>query len=204
MGASPNHDFFDSCWSLTRGRGTGGDGGGADSTGCRLGPGLGYDPTERGSDGALPRHVRHGLSRTGNGCIRPRRRRRAAARRRGRPPGSPTGPDLLAEAERFLALFHAENPAAGSPTERIRQMRREIEAEGTYRHTSCGADLRGPGGLAQQLAVHRPAVLAEPAHCVTGATAQLGGQRSPTESVRAPARSHQRRPDQAADHDLRP
>jgi len=49
----------------------------------------------------------------------------------------PSAPDLLARAERFLALFHAENPEAGSSTERIRQVRREIESRGTYWHTAA-------------------------------------------------------------------
>ena len=52
---------------------------------------------------------------------------------------SPQGadPDLLARAERFLALFHAENPEAGSATERIAQVRGEIQVHGTYRHTQA-------------------------------------------------------------------
>ena len=41
---------------------------------------------------------------------------------------------LLASAERFITLFHGEN-GAGSPGSRLRQVRREIEATGTYRHT---------------------------------------------------------------------
>ena len=41
---------------------------------------------------------------------------------------------LLASAERFITQFHAEN-AAGSPDRRLRLVRREIEAAGTYRHT---------------------------------------------------------------------
>jgi len=49
----------------------------------------------------------------------------------------PPGLDLLAEAERFVALFHAENPEAGSPAERMRQVRREIKSGGTYRHTTA-------------------------------------------------------------------
>ena len=44
---------------------------------------------------------------------------------------------LLAEAERFLALFYAENPDAGSPSERMRQVRRDIAAEGIYWHTAA-------------------------------------------------------------------
>ncbi len=44
---------------------------------------------------------------------------------------------LLARAEGFLALFHAENPEAGSLKERMRQVRREIESEGTYWHTEA-------------------------------------------------------------------
>jgi nitric-oxide synthase, bacterial len=40
---------------------------------------------------------------------------------------------LLADAERFVRLFYRENDA-GAPEGRIRQVRREIEATGTYRH----------------------------------------------------------------------
>jgi nitric-oxide synthase, bacterial len=47
------------------------------------------------------------------------------------------GPDLLSRAERFLALFHAENPEAGSLRQRMRQVRREIESAGTYWHTTA-------------------------------------------------------------------
>ena len=46
-------------------------------------------------------------------------------------------PDLLAKAERFLALFHAENPEAGSIRERMQEVRRQIDSDGTYRHTSA-------------------------------------------------------------------
>ena len=42
--------------------------------------------------------------------------------------------NLLADAERFVRLFYRENDA-GAPEGRIRQVRREIEATGTYRHT---------------------------------------------------------------------
>jgi len=45
--------------------------------------------------------------------------------------------DLLAKASRFLALFYAENPEAGSLSERTRQVRREIAREGIYRHTAA-------------------------------------------------------------------
>jgi nitric-oxide synthase, bacterial len=41
---------------------------------------------------------------------------------------------LLASAERFVTLFHSENDA-GPPGRRLRQVRREIEVTGTYRHT---------------------------------------------------------------------
>lgn len=46
---------------------------------------------------------------------------------------------LLAAAAIFVELFHSENPAAGSADKRITQIRREIAATGTYRHT--GAEL---------------------------------------------------------------
>jgi nitric-oxide synthase len=41
---------------------------------------------------------------------------------------------LLVSAERFITLFHSEN-RAGSPDRRLWQVRREIEASGTYWHT---------------------------------------------------------------------
>jgi nitric-oxide synthase, bacterial len=44
------------------------------------------------------------------------------------------GAGLLASADRFITQFHDEN-RAGPPDRRLRQVRREIEATGTYRHT---------------------------------------------------------------------
>jgi nitric-oxide synthase len=41
---------------------------------------------------------------------------------------------LLASAERFITQFYRENEA-GPPDRRLRQVRREVEATGTYRHT---------------------------------------------------------------------
>jgi nitric-oxide synthase, bacterial len=41
---------------------------------------------------------------------------------------------LLVSAERFITLFYAEN-GGGSPERRLREVRREIEASGTYWHT---------------------------------------------------------------------
>jgi nitric-oxide synthase len=46
-------------------------------------------------------------------------------------------PRLLAEATDFVALFRSENPAAESANERIKQIRSEIAATGTYRHTAA-------------------------------------------------------------------
>jgi nitric-oxide synthase, bacterial len=44
--------------------------------------------------------------------------------------------ELLAAAERFLALFHAENPEAASDfADRMRRVRAEVTTQGTYRHT---------------------------------------------------------------------
>jgi nitric-oxide synthase len=43
--------------------------------------------------------------------------------------------ELLAAAERFITLFHGENPRAGAPADRMRQVRGEVKAHGTYRHT---------------------------------------------------------------------
>jgi nitric-oxide synthase len=42
---------------------------------------------------------------------------------------------LLAKAEQFITLFHAENPSAGPTERRMRQVRLEIESAGTYWHT---------------------------------------------------------------------
>ena len=42
--------------------------------------------------------------------------------------------NLIVSAERFITLFHSEN-RAGPPDMRLRQVRREIAATGTYRHT---------------------------------------------------------------------
>ena len=50
---------------------------------------------------------------------------------------SPGDDGLLAEAANFVALFHSENPAAGSADDRMRQIRREIASTGTYRHTEA-------------------------------------------------------------------
>ena len=43
---------------------------------------------------------------------------------------------LLVSAERFITMFHSETPA-GPPDRRLRQVRREIERTGTYRHTAA-------------------------------------------------------------------
>jgi nitric-oxide synthase len=46
------------------------------------------------------------------------------------------GQDLLfGEAQRFITLFHRENPSAGSAVPRISDIEREIHLTGTYRHT---------------------------------------------------------------------
>src|SRR5580704_8015931 len=58
--------------------------------------------------------------------------RRPAAEADDAPPG--TG-ELLAAAERFITLFHEENPGAGASAGRMRQVHAEIRAHGTYRHT---------------------------------------------------------------------
>jgi nitric-oxide synthase, bacterial len=51
------------------------------------------------------------------------------------PDPHPTASDsLLVSAERFITLCHEEN-RLGSPDERLRRVRREIEASGTYWHT---------------------------------------------------------------------
>jgi nitric-oxide synthase, bacterial len=42
---------------------------------------------------------------------------------------------LLTAAERFITLFHAENPRAGSVAGRMRQILTEVAAHGTCQHT---------------------------------------------------------------------
>ncbi len=44
---------------------------------------------------------------------------------------------LLAAAERFIAQFHAENPRTGALADRMSHVRDEVNAHGTYRHTSA-------------------------------------------------------------------
>ena len=51
----------------------------------------------------------------------------------GQPETSPLD-GLMASAERFITMFHIEN-GAGPPDRRLGQIRREIAATGTYRHT---------------------------------------------------------------------
>ena len=138
MGASPNHDLFDSRWSLTpRSRDRRRRRWRALERAAVPAPGPGYDLTERGSDEG-PAGGASGTGLAGPGTGASGLADVVSLRHGGADglPESPPGPDLLARAERFLALFHAENPAAGSPTERISQVRREIEAEGTYQHTA--------------------------------------------------------------------
>src|ERR1051326_3573079 len=43
--------------------------------------------------------------------------------------------ELPREAERFIALFHAETPQAGPVGVRMRQVLAEVTTDGTYRHT---------------------------------------------------------------------
>src|ERR1051326_2393156 len=43
--------------------------------------------------------------------------------------------ELPREAERFIALFHAETPQAGPVGVRMRQVLAEVTTYGTYRHT---------------------------------------------------------------------
>ena len=53
------------------------------------------------------------------------------------PDNGPSAPDsLLFSAEQFITLFHTEN-RLGPPDRRIWQVRREIEASGTYWHTAA-------------------------------------------------------------------
>jgi nitric-oxide synthase, bacterial len=53
---------------------------------------------------------------------------------RGRAAGSQPEAQVAADAERFITLFHEET-AAGPPDRRVRQVRSQIDATGTYRHT---------------------------------------------------------------------
>ncbi|MBW4721732.1 nitric oxide synthase oxygenase [Saccharothrix obliqua] len=42
----------------------------------------------------------------------------------------------LAEADDFIRLYHSEHPGAGSPQRRMAEVRAEVAATGTYRHTA--------------------------------------------------------------------
>ncbi|MFJ4680568.1 nitric oxide synthase oxygenase [Kitasatospora sp. NPDC088783] len=50
-------------------------------------------------------------------------------------PHTPQPAQLPAQAELFVRQFHDEQPAAGDPAARLRQVLGEIERTGTYRHT---------------------------------------------------------------------
>jgi len=50
---------------------------------------------------------------------------------------APADDSILGAAGQFITLFHSENPAAGAPEDRLRQVRREIESHGTYEHTAA-------------------------------------------------------------------
>ena len=52
------------------------------------------------------------------------------AEHNGHDPGPPDA-GLLAEAGRFISLFHTENPSAGPPGPRLAQVREEITLTGT-------------------------------------------------------------------------
>jgi len=56
-------------------------------------------------------------------------------RQRDRDGALPDTGELLAAAERFIALFHAENPRTGSFASRMRQVAAQVRVHGTYRHT---------------------------------------------------------------------
>ena len=70
--------------------------------------------------------------------------------------------ELLADSEAFVRLVHEEVPALGPVDDRLRGVRAEIEATGTYRHTATelqhGARMAWP----QLGPMHRPALLAKP------------------------------------------
>ena len=72
--------------------------------------------------------------------------------------------------------------ALGPPDRRLRHVRREIEAYGHLPAHPGRAGLRRAGGLAEQLAMHRAAVLARACGCATAA-------RSPRRRTSPPSRS---------------
>ena len=57
--------------------------------------------------------------------------------------------ELLAAAERFVALFHDENPGAGAFGDRMRQVRGEVEAHGNLPAYSRGTRVRRPCRVAE-------------------------------------------------------
>ena len=107
--------------------------------------------------------------------------------------------ELLAEAERFIALFHGENPGAGTLTARVQQVSSEMKAHGTYRRT--------PEGLAFAAVSHGGTARAVSASC-TGvrcdSKTEAGERRGPDcGRVRnASTRGHQWRKHPADDHRL--
>ena len=107
---------------------------------------------------------------------------------------------LLVSAEQFITLFHSgESPGAARPADLAGSPR--DRGVGHVLAHSGRAGLWRACRLAEQLAMHRAAVLAEPAgagpprgHRGTGHRRRVGD---------APARGDQRRPDPADDHRVR-
>ena len=113
----------------------------------------------------------------------------------------PSAVDALhASARQFITLFHTENQA-GPPDRRLWQVRREIEATGTYWHTP------------EELAFGARVAWRNSSRCIGRLywhSLQVRDRREVTaaadiaaESIDAPARGDQRRPDPAGDHRLR-
>jgi hypothetical protein len=89
---------------------------------------------------------------------------------------------LLDEAEAFIRAFCAENPAAGPPGPRIRDVRDQVTAGGTYAHTPRGAGLGGPDGVAARRAMLGPGQVAHP-EAAGPAARQLARRRRPSREL---------------------
>ena len=103
---------------------------------------------------------------------------------------------LLVSAERFITLFHRRELRPGRTTARLRQVRREIEATGTYWHTPAELEFgarvawRNSARCIGRLYWHSLRVRDR-----REVTAAAGRRRR---VGRAPARGDERRPDPAA------
>ena len=115
-------------------------------------------------------------------------------------PAGPEGPDLLASAEEFIALFHDET-RAGPPDGRLAQVRARDRPDGTYRHTAAelefGARVAWRNSSRCIGRLYWQSLRVRDRREVTAAAEIAAECRGP------PAQADQRRPGPAGDHRLR-